>query len=279
MPLRIEILTLGEYEIDWSKIVQYKTPGRKTHIKVHAYLILGGSDGPMLVDTGFRRLPGAEEAEIPADRQSSLEKELGRHGLRPADIRYVLHTHLHKGHCGRDDVFPSSTTVVMNRRELEFGCSGVDCESYSAVDMKHLIDRVHTPGAAWLLDLESSGTVGIVDGVCAQLCGGHTEGSMNVLVELDGGIAVICGDIIFHVHDQLVAAGQLNHREPRLSGSVSVSQVDERAAIKKAIAGATWLLPMHDAPAKIAKGGLVVGRVVGTTIPGSVTELEAFRTT
>lgn len=278
MSIKIELLALGEYYLDWSKIVQYKTPGRRVKTSVCSYLILGGSEGPMLVDTGFRHLPGGE-AEKSADSAHSIEAQLARHGLTPADIRYILHTHLHAGHCGKDDIFPSSTTVIINRRELEYGCSGLDCEEYSAIDMKHLIDRVHTPGAAWLLDLEQSGTVEIVEGVAVQLCGGHTEGSMNILVHTDEGIAVICGDLIFHVHEQLVAPiGQVNHREPRISGCTSASQLDERAAIKKALASGTWLLPMHDAPAKLEKGGLVVGRVAGTSVPGLVTELEAFRT-
>lgn len=279
MSLKIEILELGEHEVDWAYIVQYRTPGRKVKIKVLSYLILGGSEGPMLVDTGFRQMPGAAEP-ISANSEFSIERQLAKHNLRPADIRYILHTHLHTDHCGKDDIFPSSTTVVVNRKELEFGCSGLSCDEYTAIDMKHMIDRVHTPGAIWLLDLEESGPIELVQGVSVQLCGGHSEGSMNVLVETSEGTAVICGDLVFHVHDQLVApTAVINHREPKISGCTSVSQVRERAAIKKALASGSWLLPSHDAPARVQKGGLVIGRVAGLSIPGPVTELEAFRTT
>ena len=274
MALRIEILALGTYEIEWSKLVEFRAPGRNVSNRVQAYLILGGSEGAMLVDTGFRVLPGSR-SEAGSD---FLVRELARHGLRPSDVRYILHTHLHKGHCGQDDIFPDSTTVVMNRRELEFGCSGVDCDAYAAADMKHLVDRVHTPGAAWLLDLERGDPMPIVEGVHAQLCGGHTEGSMNILVETSDGTAVICGDLIFHVQDQLVETGHLHHHEPRISRATSVSQLNERAAVKRALANATWLLPMHDAPAKIERGGLVVGRVAGNSIPGPVTALQAVST-
>lgn len=279
MSLRIEILNLGEYEAEWSRQVQYKTPGRYVKTKVVSYLILGSSEGPILVDTGFRQLPGRDRPISSTDEQS-LERHLERFDLKPADIRYILHTHLHSGHCGRDDIFPTSSTVVINRRELEVGCSGLDCDDYAAVDMKHLIDRVHTQGAAWLLDLDNATSIEIVEGVSMELSGGHTEGSVNVLVETDDGLAVICGDLVFHVHEQLVAPmGQLNHREPRISGSMAVSQVAERTALKKALAKASWLLPMHDAPARVGPGGLVTGRVAGARVPGLVTELEAFRTT
>ncbi|MBX5210469.1 MBL fold metallo-hydrolase [Rhizobium sp. NZLR11] len=279
MSLKIEILNLGEYEAEWSRQVQYKTPGRMVRTRIVSYLILGSPEGPILVDTGFRQLPGSDRPVTSTDAHS-LEMQLDRFGLKPADIRYIIHTHLHSGHCGRDDIFPTSSTVVVNRRELEVGCSGLDCDDYAAVDMKHLIDRVHTQGAAWLLDLDSGSPVEIVEGVSLELSGGHTEGSANVLVETEEGTAVICGDLVFHVHEQLVdPMGQVNHREPRISGSMAVSQVAERTALKKALSKASWLLPMHDGPARVAPGGLVIGRVTGTSIPGPVTELEAFRTT
>ena len=48
-------------------------------------------------------------------------------------------------------------TVVMNRRELEFSASGLMGAQYPAEYVKHHIDRLHTPGAMRLLDLELSG--------------------------------------------------------------------------------------------------------------------------
>jgi hypothetical protein len=46
------------------------------------------------------------------------------------------------------------TTVVINRRELEFSVSGLMGEQYPAPYIKHLVDRLHHPGALRLLDLE-----------------------------------------------------------------------------------------------------------------------------
>jgi glyoxylase-like metal-dependent hydrolase (beta-lactamase superfamily II) len=34
------------------------------------------------------------------------------------DVRYVMHTHLHIDHAGKDELFPMNTTVLLNRREL-----------------------------------------------------------------------------------------------------------------------------------------------------------------
>ena len=44
--------------------------------------------------------------------------------------------------------------VVMNRRELEYSASGLMGGQYPPEYVKHHIDRLHTPGALRLLDLE-----------------------------------------------------------------------------------------------------------------------------
>ena len=109
-----------------------------------------------------------------------------------------------------------------------------------------------------------------------QWAGGHTEGSMNVLIETDEGIACIFGDIIYHVQDQVIAPyNSLNVREPKITGHTTMSMQQEKGAVKRALNAGTWLLPMHDAPAKVDKGGQIVGRVTGAMVPGPVTLLGA----
>jgi glyoxylase-like metal-dependent hydrolase (beta-lactamase superfamily II) len=44
-----------------------------------------------------------------------IENQLKKHALRLRDVRYVLHTHLHIDHAGKDDLFPMNTTVVISR--------------------------------------------------------------------------------------------------------------------------------------------------------------------
>ena len=57
-------------------------------------------------------------------------------------VRYVA-PHLHIDHAGKDDLFPMNTTVIVNRKELEYSVSGL-MPQYPAPDIKHLIDRLHT---------------------------------------------------------------------------------------------------------------------------------------
>ena len=112
--------------------------------------------------------------------------------------------------------------MVTNRRELEYSASGLMGAQYPPEYVKHHIDRLHTPGALRLLDLELSGPDEILPGIVCEAAGGHTEGSMNVLVETDEGVACICGDIVYHVHDSLIdpfhvglASRAAGHGEPR----------------------------------------------------------------
>jgi glyoxylase-like metal-dependent hydrolase (beta-lactamase superfamily II) len=41
-------------------------------------------------------------------------------------------------------------------------------------------------------------------GVICEAAGGHTEGSMNIIVKTADGDANICGDVIYDFNDQIV---------------------------------------------------------------------------
>ena len=97
-----------------------------------------------------------------------IENQLKKHGLRLGDVRYVLHTHLHIDHAGKDDLFPMNTAVVINRRELEYSVSGLMHPQYPAVDIKHLIDRLHTKSALRFLDLEITGPIELMPGLIVR---------------------------------------------------------------------------------------------------------------
>jgi glyoxylase-like metal-dependent hydrolase (beta-lactamase superfamily II) len=206
--------------------------------------------------------------------QQRLEHQLGRFGLELGDIRYVLHTHTHIDHAGQDARFPLTTTVVMNRRELEFSASGLMGGQYPPEYVKHHIDRLHTPGALCLLDLELSGPEEIVPGVVCELAGGHTEGSVNILVETAEGVACICGDVLYDIQNQVVEPWhQVLAFEPQVTGNHALTKRQEKAAIKKALGSGTFVLPLHDYPARV-DNGRVLSRL-HESVPGPETPLAA----
>ncbi|MBC8162273.1 MAG: MBL fold metallo-hydrolase [Roseiflexaceae bacterium] len=277
MALSIDILDLGDVGLDSSFLVQFRSPGTKTWVRTVGYLIKGHPEGLILVDTGFRSTEIMRRIGMVGryNEGRSMETELEKRGLKFSDVRYVMHTHLHMDHAGKTDLFPlDTTTVILNRRELEIA-AGSGLVGYPPEDTKHLIDRLYQPGAAMLLDLKESGPVEVLEGIVCELAGGHTEGSMNIAVQTAEGSAYICGDVFYDVQDQFLdPAYHLLAKEPKLSGHFYVSWLQEKGAMKKALYAGDWLLPMHDAPVKVEKGGRIVGRVWGNQVPGEVTPIE-----
>jgi glyoxylase-like metal-dependent hydrolase (beta-lactamase superfamily II) len=273
MALEIKLLNLIDIDIESSFLVLGRNMGVRTRIPTFGFLILGGRE-PVLVDTG------ASHPEI-MDRlgmtgyvteEMDLEHQLANYDLAPKDVRWVLHTHLHIDHAGQDSLFPITTTVVVNRRELEFSVSGLMGEQYPAEYVKHLIDRLHTPGALRLLDLELSGPEEIIPGIRCESAGGHTEGSMNVLVDTAKGTACICGDVIYDIQNQIVEPiYQILEFEPQPTGNHATTKRQEKAAVKKALQN-RFVLPVHDYPARV-EAGRVVARLKDA-VPGPEEPVE-----
>jgi glyoxylase-like metal-dependent hydrolase (beta-lactamase superfamily II) len=246
--------------------------GRVRRVPVYGFLILGGKY-PVLVDTGYRDNAIMESLGMRGLQfhEHMIENQLARFGLKVGEIRYILHTHLHIDHAGKDDHFPMNTTVVLNRRELECSVSGLMHPQYPQPDIKHLIDRLHTKNALRFEDLELSGPVELIPGVVLEAANAHTEGSMNVHVETAEGLATICGDVIYDITDQIVEPfRQIHAHEPQVTGNHAGSKRSEKAAIKKLLNSSRFLLPVHDKPAKVEQGA-IVGRL-DMQVPGSTVQ-------
>jgi glyoxylase-like metal-dependent hydrolase (beta-lactamase superfamily II) len=266
----IKLLSLIDVELESSFLVLARNMGVRTRVPTWGILILGNPVGPILVDTG------ASDPEIMhrlgmggyVSEEQRLENQLGEHGLAIDDVAYILHTHLHIDHAGQDDRFPMTTPVVINRRELEYSVSGLMGEQYPAEYAKHLVDRLHAPGALRLLDLELSGPDEIFPGIVCEAAGGHTEGSMNVIVELaNGERACICGDVLYDIQNQVVEPlWQVLDYEPQVTGNHGSTKREEKAAIKRALNSGDYVLPLHDYPARV-RSGKIVSRL-GREVPG-----------
>jgi glyoxylase-like metal-dependent hydrolase (beta-lactamase superfamily II) len=268
MALEIKILDYGDIELESSFLVLGRDCGRRRRVFTYGFLILGGP-WPIVVDTGYRSNQIMETLGMRGVQfhENMIENQLARHGVRMGDVRYVLHTHLHIDHAGKDDLFPMNTTVVLNRRELEYSVSGLMHPQYPLPDIKHLIDRLHTKAALRFLDLELSGMIEICPGVRCELAGAHTEGSMNVHVDTAEGLATISGDVIYDFNDQIVEPfGEISDQEPRTTGNHGTTKRQEKAAIKKLLSNSRFVLPVHDKPAKI-EGGYVTARLEHS-VPG-----------
>lgn len=272
MALEIKLLDYGDIELESSFLVLGRDCGRVRRVPVYGFLILGGR-WPIVVDTGYRDNAIMETLGMRGLQfhENMIERQLARHGVKVGDVRYVLHTHLHIDHAGKDDHFPMNTTVVINRRELEYSVSGLMHPQYPKPDIQHLIERLHTRHALRFEDLELTGPIELTPGIVLEAANAHTEGSMNVHVETAEGRATICGDVIYDFNDQIVEPmHQLTAHEPQTTGNHGVSKRAEKVAIKKLLSSSRFLLPIHDKPAKI-EFGQVVGRL-DMQVPGPITQ-------
>ncbi|MEM7176323.1 MAG: N-acyl homoserine lactonase family protein [Pseudomonadota bacterium] len=272
MALTIHVLDYGDIELENSFLVLGHNCGRTRRVPTYGFLILGGQY-PVLVDTGYRDNAIMETLGMRGYQfhDNMIEQQLARHGVKLGDVRYILHTHLHIDHAGKDDHFPMNTTVVLNRREMEFSVSGIMYPQYPKPDVMHLVERIYEPEAIRFLDLEISGAEEIIPGVWCEPAYAHTEGSMNVIVETAEGLACICGDVIYDFNDQIINHVRVNNfMEPQVTGNHAGSKRNEKAQMKKLLNNFTFLLPVHDKGAKI-QNGQVVGRL-GMSCPGPITE-------
>jgi glyoxylase-like metal-dependent hydrolase (beta-lactamase superfamily II) len=272
----IRLLSLIDVFVESSFLVLARNMGTPVWVHTWGFLILGNPAGPILVDTGARdpEIMQRLGMEGRIDEEMRLENALAAQGVEIGDVAAVLHTHCHIDHAGQDERFPMTTPVVINRRELEHSVSGLMGGQYPPEYVKHHVDRLHAPGALRLLDLELSGPDEIFEGIVCEAAGGHTEGSMNVLVETAEGTACLCGDIVYDVHNQIVEPWHIGlDHEPQTTGNHTMRKREERAAIKRALNRA-FVLPGHDFPARV-EGGRVVARLKHE-VPGPEFDVAEF---
>jgi glyoxylase-like metal-dependent hydrolase (beta-lactamase superfamily II) len=276
MTWKITTLNLGWVELSRRRMIANANGDGLVRVPVQSWLLSQGAQH-VVIDTGFRGPEvfaglgdGARGVREP---EHQLENQLLMHGVKPADVSYVLHTHLHLDHAGQTDIFPSSTVAVVNRKELEYSVSGLSGPSYPAADIKHFIDRLHTPNALMLLDLELTGTETIFPGVRCAPANGHTEGSMLIFVDSTEGLACFCGDVVYSVFHQIEAMNPFT-RDPKVSANTVLSRRTEKAALKNILKAAPRfkLFPSHDDPVWIAEGVIEAGQL------GSSGHSSAFQT-
>jgi glyoxylase-like metal-dependent hydrolase (beta-lactamase superfamily II) len=280
MAYEIKMLDLIDIELESSFLVLARNMGVRTRVKTWGYLILGPDSDPIVVDTGASHPEIMERLGMTGivTKEMTIRRQLTQHGVKISDVRWILHTHHHIDHAGQDAQFAMRQTVITNRRELEYSASGIMGGQYPPEYVKHHIDRLHKPGALRLLDLELSGPDEIAPGIVCEAAGGHTEGSMNILVETAEGTACICGDVIYDIQNQVVdPIYQVLDYEPQSTGNQGTSKRQERAAIKKALSSGTFILPIHDYPARV-EYGRVISRLIGGSVPGPELPVE-HRTT
>jgi len=150
-------------------------------IPVHGFVIKHPRAGAILVDTGVGYPDDLVKEWRVVNRHAA--DALAEHELSPADVRIVINTHLHFDHCGQNAVFKHAPFYVQ-RGELERARREDDVTA----------EWFDFAGARFeLVDGDSE----IAEGVRVVATPGHTVGHQSVIVDADGGGALMIGDAAY----------------------------------------------------------------------------------
>jgi glyoxylase-like metal-dependent hydrolase (beta-lactamase superfamily II) len=174
-------------------------------------LLVEHPDGLVLIDTAlgnkeearFLDIYGVENQGL--EGASQLEDALASVGFLPADIRWVINTHLHFDHAGgnttmdpdleddpRRHVRPSfpNATYVVQRAELEFARH--TNERTRASYLPHNFEPIAAADRWRLLDGEGE----VLPGISVRLTPGHVPFHQSVVLRDRGDTAVFLADLI-----------------------------------------------------------------------------------
>jgi N-acyl homoserine lactone hydrolase len=157
-------------------------PYLEMEIPVHGFLIKH-PDGAGLVDTGY----GTDVGLIKEFRavMVPIVDALRRHDVEPADIQWVINSHLHFDHCGQNAVFPHAPVYVQRQEHAR-----IREHDYT------IAEWLDYAGARYeLLD----GGAEIRPGVRVITTPGHTPGHQSIAIDTTAGPALVVGDAAWNV--------------------------------------------------------------------------------
>jgi glyoxylase-like metal-dependent hydrolase (beta-lactamase superfamily II) len=148
-------------------------------------------------------------------RDLVVDRQIKQHGYKPADVKYVVVSHLHLDHSGGLKLFPGAQFLVM-QGELPHAY-WPDRRARSAFILN---DLVPTRGFDWK---ELAGDTDLFgDGSLMMLkTAGHTPGECSLMVRLKQGSVILTGDTI-HIRPQVdsLAAMESDYDIPQASASI-----------------------------------------------------------
>ncbi len=246
----------------WSRRI---TPDDRNRIPLAMRcLLIEHSDGLVLIDTAlgdkedakFLDIYGVENTGAPGP--TWIEDAIREAGHQPAEVRWVINTHLHFDHAGgntlRDGAgvrlaFPNATYVVQ-RNELEFARH--TNERTRASYMPANYEPIAEAGQWRLIE----GDTEILPGIRSRMTPGHIPWHQSIVVESGGETAVFLGDVI-PTHHHLPLPWIMGYDLEPLRTLES-----KRALLHEAVAGGWWLIFEHDAD--VAMGRAVAeGKAAG----------------
>lgn len=161
--------------------------------------LLEGTSRKILIDTGLGDIDEITEMTgrygVQTYGTRSVDQDLvvglAEHGVSPEDIDVVVLTHLHFDHVGNNHLFPNATFII-HRSEAAQGFAPAHYCQFTypeyAYKLTELNDRIQ------IID----GDVQIEPGVRLLAIGGHTPGTLAVVIDTDEGRVALAGDLMYN---------------------------------------------------------------------------------
>ena len=237
----------------WAAHPEYLEDG-KVRVSFGCFLVDGPS-GLVMVDAGVG--PSPDRRDVVTGRMPSMLQTLG---IRPEDVKILIHTHLHMDHIGGDldgegaPFFPNAR-VYVHQAELEFW---LQLEGPRGDGVRRVMDPL--PVEAFVGDRE------IVAGVAVAETFGHTPGHVSVELRSERRSGVITGDVTHHPL-------QASHPEWNVAFDLdkAVATATRRRLYDKLVAEGGVMAAGHFP--RPGFGTVLVDDGVRVFMPGNVTEL------
>jgi glyoxylase-like metal-dependent hydrolase (beta-lactamase superfamily II) len=229
---RPTLIRVGATYPDASGLVYGMTPGREQEAPIHCLALERGSTR-VLVDTG---LPDIEWVSTQFGKVTQTAGEVLVDALRafvgwePADVGYVINTHLHFDHCGGNRVFENARFVIQ-QREYEFAMTPT--LGMAPIYPRHLFDRSAVDYFDWLF---VDGDHELFSGLRLLFTPGHSPGHQSVVFQATEGVVVYAGD----------AVNRMESIERRIAPGLYTDLASALHSIERVRAVADRVIPSHD---------------------------------
>jgi len=176
------------------------TIGSGTMVPIPFYYV-EGTKQKIIIDTGTNA-ETCKEGEVLTEAyggrqywyttpEQDARAQLSQHGVTPEEIDIVIMTHLHLDHIGNTKLFPNARFIVQ-REELAWFMAPPIASAFYYPELRHyfadIMDQVDC----------IEGDMQVEPGLELALVGGHTPGSMVVLIETVNGKVGLVGDFYYN---------------------------------------------------------------------------------
>ena len=187
--------------------VNLQTP---VEMSVHSWLV-ETPEYRLLIDTASGNFKDRPFSRLFHQLNSPWLDNLERAGVRPEQIDYVLHTHLHVDHVGWNTVWDGERWVPAFVNAVHV-CSQAELDYYgtpaAAARMVVFEDSIRPVLEAGRLQTIDDGGAEYLPGISFHPTPGHSPGHMSISIDSGASVAVFCGDVM---HSPLqVACAQWN---------------------------------------------------------------------